>query len=605
MSLLSNIKRTVGKVKNKVNGTLDWDMSTKEGREIQAKRDFEYAKVERAEQTEKMKELNNYYNNDCYSSQQIAALAQKYNWESTPPSIPYAFIHVESQIDDVVPQFQFKGRDNDLDSERAKVREDVVNYVWYNNKVAELNMDNERILREIGNAFFKVSWDGSIVVTPFIMGDIVIGNPDPGNIFNQPGAYDVEDSEWIIYAFRMHRRKARRTFGAIIDSITNDNDHATTEIYDNITRSVDDDSMQVVEYWYRDDEGDPACSIQVNNVEVKWIKKYWKNTRLSGNKMFPIIKYCDTPVRKSFWDRGEIETIQDLIDAANRELYTAILNDLFCANDFIIYEKDALVSEPSTMPGAHWIVKQGMINSVRRMGGMQANTGLVNMIEFLQQRMEDTNGNYAARGAEPVRIDTASGFAQLREDRDQRFKVKSAGRMQGYARLAELCDWTALEFYNQERMVVIRGKDDAPDTSFPFNSENERIITRYEIDPETGMEIPMEYYYPKVDVEISAGDGVRKSKATTLAATQELSQMPITPENYGIVLSIVDLLDLPNKQDVKNSIMAAMQRMVAPQAPQDPTQAIMSNLSPEEQAQFQALPPEEQQAMLAQVQGGG
>lgn len=634
MGLVSTVKRAVGKVVNKANGTLSWDMSTKEARERQVKRDFEYAKVERAEQTAKMVEMNNYYNNRCYSNTQIAALADKHKWDSVPPSIPYAYIHVESQIDDNIPSFQFKGRDENLDPAKAKIREQVVNFIFYNNRIEELNLDNERALKEIGNAFFKVSFDGGIQVTPYVKGDIVIGNPDPANIFNQPGAYDIDSSEWIIYSFRMHRRAARRTFGAVIDSIYTDNDHGTTEIYDTVHRSIDDDTLQVVEYWYRDDEGDIACSIQVNNVEVRHIPKYWKNTRLSGNKMFPIVKYCDTPVRKSFWDRGEIEAIKDLIDAANREFFTAIMNDMFCSNDIIVREENALVNKASALPGSEWIVKPGKVDAVRRLGGMTSNGGLLGMIQFIQERMEDTNGNYAVRGAEPVRVDTASGFAQLREDRDARFKVKSAGRLQGYTRLVELCDWTALEFYNQDRAIIIRGKKEGePDIIFNYNSENERIITRYDIttDPETGeeMQIPAEYYYPKIDVEITAGDGIRKSKALTLAATQELSQMPINPTNVGIVMSIIDLLDLPNKKEVKASIESAVQQqMMAAQqqgggggppqqaqaggSPQEileilppEVQQIVSQMSPDDQVAFLSQAPEDIMAFVDQVLGGG
>ncbi|MHB8916544.1 MAG: portal protein [Desulfocucumaceae bacterium] len=609
MSLISTAKRVIGKLSNKVNGTLAWDMTSKEARESQVKRDYEFAKTERSEQTAKWKTLNNYYNGKCYSRDQVTELAEKYGYTFVPPSLPYPFMHVESQIDNVVPSHQFKGRDDDLDSERAKVREQVVDFIYYNNKIEDLNLDNERALNELGNAFWKVAWDAAVQVTPFVKGDIVIGNPDPANIFPDPSAYDIDDCEWIIYAFRMHRRKARRVFGKVIDSITSDADYSDTEIYEHIKRSVDDDTMLVLEYWYKDDEGDIACSIQINNVEVKHIKKYWARTRLSGNKMFPIVKYSKTPVRKSFWDKGEIETIMDLCDAANREFFTALLNDAFCANDIIVYAKDALVNEPSNLPGSHWVTKQGMESTVKRLGGVAANSGLLGMIEFIQDRMEDTNGNYATKGAEPQRVTTASGFAQLREDRDSRAQVKKAGRLQGFARLAELCDWMALEFYNQDREILIRGKkEDEPDTTINFNSDNERMVTKYSIDPETGMEIPEEFYYPKIDVEITAGDGIQKSKAFTLAATQELAKMVIGPENLAIVMSILDLLDLPDKNEVKEQLQRvfAPPDLVGAYAGLPPEiQPMVAQMPPEQRDAFLMAPPEQQLQVLEQMMGQG
>lgn len=612
MGVMSWGKKVVGALTNKVTGAADWNMKSKEAREHQVRRDYDYARTERVEHTNKMVLLNNYYNGKCYSKQQITELAQKYGWGFTPPSIPWPFIQVESQIDNVVPQHQFKGRDNDLDSERAKIREQVVDFIYYINKINELNLDNERALNELGNAFWKVSWDPSVVCANGVRGDIVIGNPDPANIFPDPAAHDVEDCEFIIYAFRVHRRKARRIFGRVIDSIINDGDHADTEIYDGVKRSLDDETLQVLEYWYRDDEGDIACSIQVNNVEVRHVPKYWKATRNSGNKKYPIVKYCKIPVRKSFWDKGEIETVMDLCDAANREFFTALLNDMFTANDIIVYEKDALVSEPSSIPGSHWVTKPGMVNSVRRLGGISNNIGLQKMVEFIGELVEITNGNYvSSQGMEPTRVTTASGIAQLNERADARKVVKKAGRLEGFARLAELCDWTALEFYNQDRIILIRGKNEGePDTTLTFNSEQERIVTQYSImaDPETGqeMEVPAEYYYPKVDVEITAGDGIQKSKAFTLAATQELANMPINPANIGIVMAIIDLLDLPNKDEIKSSIEQGLQPPPgapamggAPQGDVQQVEELLRSLPPEIQEAIINLPPEQQAAFLS------
>ena len=73
------------------------------------------------------------------------------------------------------------------------------------------------------------------------------------------------------------------------------------------------------------------------------------------------------------------------------------------------------------------------------------------------------------------------------------------------------------------------------------------------------------YYYPPVDVEIVAGDGINKSKAFTLQAITELVKTAITPLNKEIVKAQIDLLDLPQKKEIKESIDQALQ----PQGPQE------------------------------------
>lgn len=627
MAILDKAKRAIKKTKMAIGGIPTFDMSTKEKREQQAKTDYQLAKDEKAPRTAKMVELDNYYNNKPYTALQAQEMQEKMGLNFTPPVLTDPYIQVESQIDTDVPAFEFQGRDDDQDGRKAKMREDVVDYIMYNNHIDDLNIDNERTYKALGNAFWKVSFDGSIKGPNFV-GDIVIGNPDPANAFPDPSAVEMDDCEFFDYPYRLHRRAARRTFGEIVDTIANDGNHDDTQIYENSIRSFHDETLQVLEHWYKDDEGDIACSIQIGHKEVKHIPKYWEKTRHSGNKMYPFIKYGNIPMRQSFWDKSEIEAIQDLCDAANREFITAILNDLFTANDIILVEKGALVdpSQNVNVSGAIVQVHQNKLNAIRRLGGIQQNGGILNMIQFIHEKIQETNGNFeSAQGKEPVRVTTASGIAQLNERADNRKEIKKAGRKQGFRRLAELVDWTALEFYNTPRIVMIRGeKADDPRQPIEFSSDTVGVL---DSQLTKQMEEPT-FYYPKVDIEINVGEGLKKSKAFTLAATQELAGIQINPMNMGIVLSIVDILDLPNKQEVKDSITQAVQQQQAteqaqmqarqtpnpaagaPTVPQgqqitpEDINAILQQLSPEDQQAFLQADPEHQIAMLQQVMGG-
>lgn len=613
------IREMAQKVKSKVKKAAasltypSYDMSTKESRERQAECDYENAKTQKEPYRSKLVELDNYYNLKPYTHDQAIEIQQKLGLNFTPPVLPDARVQVESQIDDVVPAFQFSGRDDDLDNKKAKIRENVVDFICYNNGINELNLDNERNLNTFGTSFWKVAFDESIT-GPGYVGDIVIGNPDPANIFPDPNAYDVDDCEFIIYSYRIHRRKARRIYGEIVDEIANDGNWTDTEIYEAAERiPIDDETMQIIEYFYRDDDGDIACSILINFVEVKWIEKYWALTRHSGNKMFPIIKYGKTPLRKSFWDQGEIEPNIPLFDAANREFITAILNDAFMANDILIVEEGALADgqeDVPNVPGARVTTKQNRSGSIKRLGGVSENSGLLNMIQFIGDKIQENNSNYeSAQGKEPVRVTTSSGIAQLNERSQARKDTKNAGRAQGFVRLAKLIDWTALEFYNTRRTIMIQG--DKPD--------DPRQVASF-VNTDVGVPVTIGgqkvMYFPTVDVEINVGEGIKKSKAFTLAATQELSKITVTPENVGIVMAIVDLLDLPNSDEIKAGMQQAvdmqMQAKMAQQMPQaTPVAAgggpgaggmdieqILAQLPPEMRDEFMAVTPEQQAEIL-------
>jgi hypothetical protein len=599
----------INAIKNKFAANA-WDMSTKEARERQVKRDFELAKTHKNPITKKMRTLDDYYNNKHYTRDQILKIAESKGWNFIPPVLPDPFIQVESQIDPDVPVPEFRGRDEDIDSAKAKQREEVVNYICYNNKLDDMNTANERRLNKLGDAFWKVSFDGSIK-GPGYVGDIVIGNPDPANIFPDPSAYDIDDCEYFIYPFRMHRRAARRMFGRIIDTISNDNNHADTEIYNNTWEDIeinnyDDDTLQVLEYWYKNDDGDIACSIQVNGTEVKHIPKYWINTASSGNKMYPFIGYCKIPVDKSFWNKGEIETIIDLVDSADREFLSAIMSDMFNANDITIVEKSAIADGGtiSGIPGETVVVNDGKASGIRRLGGLNNNINALNMINFIHDKIMETNGNFdSAQGKEPLRVTTSSGIAQLNERANARKEIKKADRKTGFKRLYELIDWTALEFYNTDRLILIRGKGNEEDKTTVFNSENlkvpdkakaEQIFKQAQIEglsEQEALEIIKSnaFYYPKVDIEISVGEGVKNSKAFTLAATEQLAKSVITPANKEIVKAQIDIMDLPNKKEIKDSIDEAVQPQGAP-----------SN-SPNLAINFKDLPPDGKVQLAAQA----
>lgn len=622
-------------------------MDSKENREKTVKTLFEEAKIHKSAITKKFILLDEYYHNKHYTKEQITQLAAEKGWDFVPPVLPDPFIQVESQIDPLRPEFTFKGRDDDMDSTNAKIRQDVVEFILYNNKLDDLMPENERTLKKLGTACWKVSFDGSITGPGFV-GDIVIGGPDGANIFPEKSAYCVDDCEFIDYAYRMHKMKARRTFknsAKVFDEISTSASQSDTEIYTREQGSIDDDTYQVVEHWYKDDEGDIACSIQIENKEVKFIPKYWKNTRFSGNKMYPLIIYYDIPDNKSFWGTGEIETVWDLVDAADREFLMAILADSFDADDLLIVEENCLKDGTtiSKTPGGIVWVKDNRKEGIKRLGDTGSNINALNMIQFIHEKIQETNGNFdSAQGKEPIRVTTSSGIAQLNERANKRSDIKKADRSTGFRRLYELTDWSALEFYNTDRMIMIRGKSkQEKDRSFSFNSDSIRNFDKrkYEsmleqansggetITPGENDQALAEqsFYYPRIDTEIITTDGVKQSKAFMTQATNEMSAQldnPMTPAKAEVVKSQVEMMGLPNEQQIKEAIdqstqqpmqqpgMMQQQMQQGQQMPQQqqqmhPVDQVLQALTPEQLKHFMSLPQDQQIEMINKTLGGG
>ena len=618
-----------------------YDMSTVENREKTVRTLCEEAKVHKADISEKFRKLDEYYHNQHYTKEQITQIAAERGWDFVPPVLPDPFIQVESQIDPIRPDFEFKGRDNDLDSQKAKVRQDVVNFILYNNKTDDMMPTNERHSKKLGDAFWKIAFDGSITGPGFI-GDITIGNPSPANIFPDPSAYDLDDCEYVDYIYRIHERKAWRTFNTraqrdILSKIKTSASHGDTEIFTREQSArIDDHTYQVVEHWYRDDDGDIACSVQVEYKEVQWIKKYWKNTRNSGNKMYPFVMYCDIPNDQSFWDIGEIEMIFDLVDTADREFLMAVLHDMFSADDLIVCEDDALKDGTTinkSPDGIVW-VKPNKKDSIKRLGGLASNINALQMIEFIKKKIQETNGNFDPNqgNAPPANVKTLGGMQLLNEQGNRRTNIKKADRETGFRRLYELIDWTALEFYNTERMIMIRGKSKSEqDRAFSFNSDSirtfdQKLYTRkldeaysqgIEVTPEMEQEFADEAtYYPRIDAEIITTDAIRQSKALMTQATSDIANQldNINPAKAELIKSNVETLGLPNEQEIKQAIDQSLQPQMGmlgipqqgmPQGQQiHPVDQVLQALSPEQRDDLLSLPQDKQVAIIRQIMGG-
>ena len=576
-----------------------YDFSTPENREATAIYLYDYAKQERQPWVEKWQKYDNYYQGKHDTINQIAKSNENNGIPFIPACIQDPYMHVESMIIPDVPDFEFNGRDDDLDGYRAKQREYVVKYICDQNKIDAMNTRNERRLNKLGNAFWKVYWDSSLMSPNGKYGDIVITDVDPSNIFPDPSAKSLEDAEYVFYVYRLHKRKAARIYAEdlkkldmTIDEFGSNGNYGDTQIYNSHIQDIYDDTVQIMEFWYKDDNGDVNCSILINEQEIRNTGLYWANTH-SQCKLFPFVKYCKIADENNFWDRSEIESIIDLTDAADRELAYGLENAAFTSNDMIIVEDGAL-SDGETIknqPGAIVRMKANKAaTGMRRLGGLNSLASRQQSIEFMQSQIEKTIGNFdTSMGVEPDRVTSASGIAQLNERADSRKSIKKFDRIIGFEKLYELIDWTVLEFYDDDRLIFIGTSDgglrnqflqnyqqqvqqaqqqNQPVPPMPTNLDKNKgpILFKFNAEslankktienPDDPDNPEIETYYPRVDCTVVASDSLSKSKAFTVQSLQTLISMGITIENYKIVEAWVDLLNLPQRKEIKDYLEA-------------------------------------------------
>lgn len=551
--------------KKKTGAIPGYDFSDRQAREDTAGQLFAKAKNARTFRETEWIRYNDYYNFIHAVSDEIreAVRDSEIGWD--PAVVPDPFIQVESQIDPVVPEAEFRGRDDDADSSKAKKREYAVKFVCQNNRLDDLNTSNERRLTKYGDAFWKVYWDAGMPCGPD-WGDIRVRDVPVDALYIDPtaGADGIQAAQYVAYLYRLHKVVFWRVYGdqlrkdgMTVDSIIESEYTERGGIFDLVTPSVEDseDTVQVMEFWYKDPEtGRVACTIQAGGHEVKHIPDYWQRTG-DQNHLFPFVHYWRIRDENNFYNRSELEPIIPMVDAADRELANGLLNDAFTANDIVLIEENALApgEEFTNVPGAEVHVRQNAIGRIARLGGLHDGRNCLPMVEWLLNQIQRTNRNYETnQGKVSSSVKTASELAMIRSDVDTQMEIKKADRNAGFERLYELIDWSVLEFYDEPRQIFIGAKtpDDEP-VNFLFNASEIAGQAPEKRDFMSGEVVAdAREYWPRVDVTVNAGDGVLRSKAATLQALQNLTAAQVTQDNYKLFEAMVEILDIPQKQEI-------------------------------------------------------
>lgn len=594
------------KRKNKTGAVMvdGYNYTSRENRENTVSQLFSRAKSARSVVEEDWKVYDQYYNFIHAASMETAGYAEEQGlW--LPPVVPDPWIAVESQIDPNVPEPEFRGRDSDKDSEKAKQREFAVKYIVENNRLSDMNTRNERRLLKYGDAFWKAYWDPAMRCG-INEGDIRIKDIPVESIYPDPSVRDgvLQEGQYVDYVYRIHKvafcqlfKRDLEKLGIAPYNILNSDYSGMGGLFD-LSGGADetDDTMEVLEHWFRQPEdtrdekgnavpaGSIGCSIQAGGHEIRYIPNYWKRTHRQC-QLFPFVHYWRIQDENKFWNKSELFPILGMVDAADRKLHMAMFSEAMTGNDIILVEDGALSEgeEIVNEPGSIVHVKQGRAGGVARLGGLQAMTNALNGMEWFRTQMERANRNYETNlGKESSRATTAAAMSMLRSDAQDQEDIKKADRNAGFERLYELLDWLALEFFDDDRLLYLGADDrknrDAQQLSFNSDSLSDEMPEVRNLRGEVVRD-PWQYW-PRVDVTITAGDSVVKGKQATLQALQALTQSQITPENWKLYAAQLDLLDIPNKQEIIDEwktrfdqqaqlqqMQMAMQQMGVPQTP--------------------------------------
>ena len=524
---------------------------------------YDYARLHKQSAEGYWDKMKRYYDGDHDIRSQTGGFSSVSNLPWLAAQSTDGYIHVETLIQPSIPSFEFTPRDR-TDYDKAKQRENIVKFICDNNDLEFKNSRNERSLNIYGTAAFKVCWDDKLRLG-CDEGDVDIQCADIKRLITDPSSSTVDGCEYIGYSYPMHKNRAKRVFkedllikGEDFESyLENGGKSLFSPMISSDTFDTSDDNVTVTEWWFRQPKdgqcsithlhdgvktssvykwksGDIALCVLINGKEIRYIPKYWNFTNYSS---FPFVIYSKLPKENSIWGKSELEEIIPLIDAKDRELVFAQLNSAYCSNDVILAEENAL-SDGETLdnsPGAVWKLRPGMMGKVTRLGNGSANqSSLYGNGAYWQGLIENTVGNFeVSQGKEPSNVTTATGIALLNERSETRKSLKNADRTAGFKRLFLLCDMTALEHYNDGRVIRMGFGDE-----FVFSYGGYFKGTREK------------RYIPSLDVTVHLGNALTNSKAFTVSALTTLMNMKITQENYPIAKAYLQTIAIPESEKI-------------------------------------------------------
>ena len=524
------------------------------------------AKIARADTENYWRRMYSYYRGAHDTAKQTGDFLASTEMPWTPAAVPDCYLHVESQIEAGMPDFEFCARDAQ-DADMAKARENAVRYICAENETEIKNSVNERRLGIYGSAVWKLA------MTAGENGgdEIAIENPSPEDIYPDPNSTDTDNCEYIGYTYKLSKMAARRIFAddlalaeTTIDEIFAERDGTglETDIYAGEAEPL----IDVTEWWFRQPydgfcscdtvdaagnissvdysyaAGDIALSILLCGRELRYIPKFWKKTSCTH---YPFVIYSRIMSDDSIWGRSEIEAILPLVDAADRQLAFAQLNTAFFANDILLYEENAFAPDsfPQNKPGAIWKLRPGMIDKVSRLGGLAGDSTVhYEIADKYRSLMKEALGNYDfLQGDSSTQVTTATGLALLSDFASKRISAKQVCKRAGFARLYRLLDWFALEIFGHEKLSEI---------SAGCSGAMEKCENCIEL---MG-------YVPSLDVKINVGNGIENSRSFTISAISELMKTEITEDNYPIVRAYVEALNIPYGAKICESIDARFEK---------------------------------------------
>lgn len=346
----------------------------------------------------------------------------------------------------------------------------ALDYEWDREKMA-LKLPAQLIpMLVYGSAVWFVQWDGK----DGEYGNISIKPVDPFNIFPDPLAESIDNSEFLVYATYRNANQIKQQFPEKASAIEGSRitmSELVSERDNNDTQ--DSNQVLILEMWCRDwttmdedVEGKKQLKYPKGRVitclpELGILLSDKKNPYKDGKFPFVLMKNYDIPFE--FWGVGEVEQIMSPQHYVNELTNQIIDNAKNTANMQWIIDKNSGIGQGKLTNRPGLVIRKTPGSEVRRDTPPAMPSYVREQIEVLKKDMQDISGVFdTLKGAQQGSVTAASAILALQEASQARIRLKIKLMEASLSELAQIVYSRMQQFWKLDRWVRVTDVEGNP-----------------------------------------------------------------------------------------------------------------------------------------------
>ena len=347
-----------------------------------------------------------------------------------------------------------------------------------------------------GTAVWFVQWNGK----EGEYGDINIKPIDPFNIFPDPLAENIDNSEYIVYATYKNANQLKQMFPNKASAIEGSRINMSELVANRDENdSQEENQVLVLEMWCRD------WTTMDENVKDEQVLKYpkgrvitclpelgiilddKKNPYKDGKFPFVLMKNYDVPFK--FWGVGEVEQILSPQIYINELTNQIIDNAKSTANMQWIIDKNSGIGQEKLTNRPGLVIRKNPGSEVRRDTPPPMPTYVRETIDVMKADIQDISGVLdSLKGEKQTGVVAASAILALQEASQSRIRLKIKIMESNLSELANMVYSRMQQFWKLDRWVRITDIEGNP----LFREIGQRVLQNdYDLKVQAGSTMPV------------------------------------------------------------------------------------------------------------------